>query len=132
MLKRRQNKFRIYLYHHLIPTMLTTVVTYCICVYETCACKREQRGKERERVNMRIFCVKYVFKANKELGLMNHVCNLVTKAEDCHEFKTNTYYIARACLNNNKKKIIMVPEIMNDSFSGLNDVQKRCNCMQSI
>lgn len=110
MLKIRQNKLRIYLYHHLIPTVLTTVVTYCICEYETRACKREQRGKEIERVNMRIFGVKYVFKANKEPGLMNHVCNLVTKAEDCHECKTNIYYITRACLNNNKK-MITVPEI---------------------
>lgn len=67
----------------------------------THVCKREHRGKERERVNMRIFGVKYVFKANKELGLINHVYNLITEAEDCHEFKANVHYIARTCLNNN-------------------------------
>lgn len=64
------------------------------------------------------------------------MCNLITKTEDCHEFKANVYYIAGVCLNNNsnrkKKKIIMVPEMMNDSFSGLNNVQKRYNSIQSI
>lgn len=32
------------------------------------------------------------------------MCNLVTKAEDCHEFKANVYYIAGVCLNNNNNK----------------------------
>lgn len=32
------------------------------------------------------------------------MCNLITKTEDCHEFKANVYYIAGVCLNNNSNR----------------------------
>lgn len=63
------------------------------------------------------------------------MCNLIVKTEDCHEFKANVYYsrsLSQQQQQQEEKKIIMVPEMMNDSFSGLNNVQKRYNSIQSI
>lgn len=66
---------------------------YVFMCVNICVCKREQRGKGRERVNVEI-CSQCVLKDNKEPGLIDclFVClfgNLITGAEDCHEFKAS-------------------------------------------